>query len=103
MPPTGKLTAQQISDLTEWVQLGAPWPNAQTPSGAGKDKNEKWSPSHSDFWSFQPVKAQAPPGVGAKAWVKSPIDNFILAKLQKEGLTAASPADKLDIIAACDI
>ena len=51
MPPTGKLTARQIADLTEWVQLGAPWPNAQTPSGAGKDKNEKWSPS-TDFWAF---------------------------------------------------
>ena len=38
MPPTGKLTAQQISDLTEWVQLGAPWPNAQTLGSAGKDK-----------------------------------------------------------------
>ena len=98
MPPTGKLTAQQISDLTEWVQLGAPWPNAQTPSGAGKDKNEKWSPSNSDFWSFQPVKAQSPPAVGAKAWVKSPIDNFILAKLQKEGLTAANPASKLTLL-----
>src|SRR6185503_3871178 len=97
MPPTGKLTAQQISDLTEWVQLGAPWPNAQTPGSVGKD-SEKWSHSNSDFWSFQPVKAQSPPGVSSKAWVKSPIDNFILAKLQKEGLTVASPASKLTLL-----
>ncbi len=98
MPPTGKLTAQQISDLTEWVQLGAPWPNAQTLGSAGKDKNEKWSPSDSDFWSFQPVRTQAPPVVTAKASAKSPIDNFVLAKLQKEGLTAASPAGKLTLL-----
>ena len=98
MPPTGKLTARQISDLTEWVQLGAPWPNAQTPGSAGKDKNEKWSPSDSDFWSFQPVRTQAPPVVTAKASARSPIDNFVLAKLQKEGLTAASPAGKLTLL-----
>src|SRR5262249_33005965 len=28
MPPTGKLTAQQIADVTAWVKAGAPWPGA---------------------------------------------------------------------------
>jgi Protein of unknown function (DUF1553)/Protein of unknown function (DUF1549)/Planctomycete cytochrome C len=96
MPPTGKLTDPQISDLTQWVQQGAPWPVAQPLPGAGK--NEKQSQPVSDFWSFQPVKAQPPPPVSRKGWVKSPIDNFILAKLKKEGLAVASPAGKLTLL-----
>jgi hypothetical protein len=59
MPPTGMLTAQQISDLTEWVQQGAPWSNTQSLGSAGRGKDEKTSQSPSDFWSFQPVKAQS--------------------------------------------
>ena len=77
---------------------GSTRPNAQTLGSAGKDKNEKWSPSDSDFWSFQPVRTQAPPVVTAKASARSPVDNFVLAKLQKEGLTAASPAGKLTLL-----
>src|SRR5262249_27736763 len=89
MPPTAKLSSQQIADLTEWVQLGAPWPKQQTSD----------SPQlTSDFWSFQPVKAQSPPTVVGKSWVRSPIDNFILAKLEKAGLKAASPASKLTLL-----
>ena len=98
MPPTGKLTAQQISDLTEWVQLGAPWPIEQARGDAGKNASEKRSQLISDFWSFQPVKTQSPPAVSRKGWVKSPIDNFIRAKLQKEGLTVASSASKLTLL-----
>jgi uncharacterized protein DUF1549/uncharacterized protein DUF1553 len=98
MPPTGKLTELEIADLTNWVKSGAPWPNAQTPRGVGNDEGEKRSQSISDFWSFQPVKAQSPPAVGRKAWVKTPIDNFILAKLQKEGLTVSRPASKLTLL-----
>jgi hypothetical protein len=98
MPPTGKLTQLEIADLTDWVKSGAPWPNAQTHGGPGSDENEKRSQSISDFWSFQPVKAKSPPAVSRKAWVKTPIDNFILAKLQNEGLTVASPASKLTLL-----
>ena len=32
MPPSGKLTPAEISDLVEWVKMGAPWPEATTPS-----------------------------------------------------------------------
>jgi len=89
MPPTGKLSSQQISDLTEWVQLGAPWPEQQTSGGPRLT---------SDFWSFQPVKAQPPPATVGKSWAKSPIDNFILARLQKEGLKVTSAASKLTLL-----
>ena len=35
MPPSGKLSASQIADLTEWVKRGAPWPN-EAAAGDGR-------------------------------------------------------------------
>jgi tetratricopeptide (TPR) repeat protein len=46
------------------------------------------------FWSFQPVHKPAIPPVKDKAWVKTPIDNFVLARLEKEGLRPVQAADK---------
>ena len=91
MPPTGKLTEQQIADLTTWVKMGAPWP---------KDDAAPSQTKRSDFWSFRPVRDYAPPKVHNQDWVKSPIDAFILAKLEEKGLAPAPPADKLTLLAA---
>src|SRR4051794_5114931 len=90
MPPGGKLTPQQIADLSAWVKMGAPWPKAEPEAPAGAGAKE--------LWSFQPVKDYAPPKVHDQAWVKSPIDAFILAKLEEKGLGPAAPADKLTLL-----
>ncbi|HWB98334.1 MAG TPA: DUF1549 domain-containing protein [Bryobacteraceae bacterium] len=86
MPPMGKLKEQELADLTAWIQAGAPWP--QTAS----QKSDR------TFWSFQPVKDYPVPEVKNKAWVKNPVDAFILAKLEEKGLTPAKPADKLSLL-----
>ena len=39
-----------------------------------------------DFWSFQKVKDQTPPAVKDTGWAKTPIDRFILAKLESKNL-----------------
>ncbi len=49
-------------------------------------------------WSFQPVRNVAPPPVRATAWPQSPIDHFILARLEEQGLTPAEPADKRTLL-----
>ncbi len=87
MPPTGKLSEQQIADLAEWVKRGAPWP--KTPERSG---------GRPPLWSLRPVEDPAPPLVRNKAWVQSPIDQFILAKLEASGLQPAPPADKLTLL-----
>jgi Protein of unknown function (DUF1553)/Protein of unknown function (DUF1549) len=51
-----------------------------------------------EFWSFQKPKDQTPPTVVHKQWVRTPIDNFILAKLESKGLTPAAPADKTTLL-----
>ena len=45
-----------------------------------------------EHWAFQPVKKPALPSVKNKAWVRNPIDRFILARLEKVGLQPAPPA-----------
>lgn len=50
------------------------------------------------FWAYQPVKAPALPTVQNEAWIKSPIDRFILRELDARDLKPAAPADKLTLL-----
>ena len=79
MPPTGKLPPAQIAVLKRWINGGAPW-NGQTVANA---KKQVW-------WSFKAPVLPAVPNLQS-AWIRNPIDAFVLAKLRAEGL-APSPA-----------
>ena len=92
MPPSGKLPAEQIADLKAWVETGAPWPAFKS---QGDGLPRKAGKSH---WAFQPVKKEAPPAVKGEAWVKAPIDRFILFKLEQQNLKPAAPASKLALL-----
>ena len=48
----------------------------------------------SDHWSFQPVERPAVPGVRTEGWVRNPVDRFILARLEGEGLRPSGEADR---------
>ena len=91
MPPKGKkLTAQQISDLETWVKIGAPDPRVAS-AAANVTKAE-------DHWAFKPVKRPALPKVSNERWVQSPIDAFILAKLDAKKISPSPIADKRSLI-----
>jgi hypothetical protein len=79
------LTPEQISTIRQWIDAGAPGPDDNTPIASST------APKH---WAY--VKPSAPdlPAVKNAAWVRNPIDNFILAKLEKEGLQPAPEASK---------
>ena len=96
MPPTGKLPPEEIANIAAWVKLGAPWPGAVPPAAAAKERS--WSPEQTGFWAFQPVKLAQPPGVKNEAWVRSPIDRFILARLEAGNLKPAPEAAKLTLL-----
>ena len=90
MPPTGKLRTEEIAVLRRWVELGLPWPKT-VPSPA--------SPSpRSDHWAFQAIRRSTVPPVENSSWVRNPIDNFILARLETEGLPPSSEADRATLI-----
>jgi hypothetical protein len=50
------------------------------------------------LWSVQPVKDPAIPHVKDTAWVRGPIDAFILAKLEEKGLKPAPEATRVALI-----
>jgi len=100
MPPQGKLRPQEIADLTAWVKLGAPWPEVKAPAGAGSAARDLSviTDEQRRFWAFQPIGNPAPPRVKNAAWVASPIDAFLLARLEAKGLKPAPPADRRTLI-----
>ncbi len=57
-----------------------------------------FTPEETNFWAYLPVKDTAPPGVKNEAWIKSPLDRYILAKQEANGLTPAPPDDKRTLI-----
>ena len=87
MPPVGpRLTAAQIGLLRAWIDQGAAWsiqPAART------------HPSH---WAFQPIRRPDPPAVRDRSRVRNPIDSFILARLESEGIAPSPEAPKTTLI-----
>src|SRR5450432_4184795 len=51
-----------------------------------------------EFWSFQKLSGQNPPVVRNTAWVRNPIDQFILAKLEAKNIKPGPPADKVTLL-----
>ena len=76
MPPADSgrsLTAAQVATVRRWIEQGAEW---------------------REHWSFvTPVRPMIP-AVGAAGWPRNEIDHFILARLEREGLTPASEAPR---------
>ena len=50
------------------------------------------------LWSYRPVKSQAIPDVQHKKWVRTPIDAFVLAKLEANKLEPSADADRATFI-----
>src|SRR5215813_1024498 len=99
MPPMGKLPDAQIADIAAWAKLGAPWPEKPvTTAEPKKSAQYEFTAEQRAFWAFQPVKDYPPPAVKNSSWPKSPVDNFILAKLEEKGITPAAPAEKLALL-----
>jgi hypothetical protein len=94
MPPSGKLADEQIADLAAWIKMGAPDPRVDTaPAPTASQTAIDWTKAR-EFWAFQPVKRPAVPVASNPASVRSPVDAFILAKLEQSGLEPAVAADK---------
>lgn len=98
MPPTGKLAAEDAAALITWVKSGAAWPGPAAPPVPPASTAPAITPEQRQFWAFQPVKAGVPPKVKNQSWVQSPIDAFILSRLEEKGIAPALAADKLRLL-----
>jgi cytochrome c553 len=100
MPPTGKLSAETLADLAAWVKMGAPWPGfeQQSEGPSLRQPPKTLTEREKGFWAFQPLSNPQPPKVRNEAWVKSPVDRFLLARMEEKGLMPAPPANKLTLL-----
>jgi hypothetical protein len=89
MPPKKPLAAAEVELLRRWIDAGAPWegPALTMPrrvvGRAGKD-----------WWSLQPIKRSALPRVSNPAWVRNPLDAFILARLDAARLRPSPEVER---------
>ena len=97
MPPEDepRLTAVEIASLRTWIANGAalkekhedPLPADSFPGDALDDAARR-------HWAFQKVQSVQPPEVHDQDWVRSPIDAFVLAKLEEHGWHPSPPASR---------
>jgi len=78
-PPAMKkpLTPEEKNVLKRWIAQGA---------------------EYKPHWAFVAPKQSQLPKVHDKSWPKSPVDHFVLARLEKEGLKPSAPADKYTLV-----
>jgi cytochrome c553 len=102
MPPKGKLSAQEIAELTNWVSAGAIWPDSPktrpAPAKQPVRGGSLFTAEQKAFWAFQSPRETVPPTIKSVGWPTSPLDSFILSELEKNGLTPAPATDKRTLI-----
>ncbi|MEO5820665.1 MAG: PSD1 and planctomycete cytochrome C domain-containing protein [Vicinamibacteraceae bacterium] len=111
MPPKKEgvtLTARQIGLLRAWIDQGAKYPagvtlintnaSAETAESGEAKIAEAVLTRGKDHWAFKRPVRPTPPAVKNTAWARSPIDAFVLARLDKEGLVPAPEADKATLL-----
>ena len=92
MPKKGeKLTAAEVTLLSNWIAQGAVWPD-EANSKLGIKDSEKL------HWAFQPVTRQKGPAVKNARQARNEVDRFVLQRLEKEGLKLSDEAEKTALI-----
>jgi mono/diheme cytochrome c family protein len=97
MPPKGKLPDKELAVLTRWVKEGLPVSPDRMDATAVKPmpKGGVVTEEAKRYWAYQPVRRPTAPAVRDAAWVRTPIDAFILARLEEKGLKPVGPADRV--------
>ena len=94
MPKDGKaLSASELDILRQWIAAGANWTDGVVLQPPVIDDF--------DWWSFKPMAQQTPPAftdAAALAWVRNPIDAFVLKTMREQGLQPAPAADRRTLI-----
>jgi len=90
MPPDGDaLPPAQVETLRAWIDQGARWPESGAKPAA--------TPA-ADHWSFRKPSRPPTPAVNDASWPRNPIDAFVLARLEKEGLKPSPEADRATLV-----
>ncbi len=97
MPPKGRLPREVVADFEAWVKRGAPDPRAgaATPDAKRPVIDLEKGRAH---WAFRPLALPPPPAVKGDASVRTPVDRFILARLEARGLGLNPAADRRTLL-----
>ncbi|MCE9526093.1 MAG: DUF1549 domain-containing protein, partial [Planctomycetales bacterium] len=91
MPPAGKLAAEKVADLKEWVRRGAFFPKSEGGSVVKRVINLEEGRKH---WAFQRVVPQKLPSTTNSDWSRQRIDPFIQVAQSQHGLQPSPAAPK---------
>ena len=91
MPPAGRLADEEIALLEDWVERGAPMPEVQP--GAVKTRGFDWQ-ERLEHWLWQEPVDPEVPAVQKQDWPRGPVDHFVLAALEREGLQPQEEAER---------
>ena len=102
MPMGEELSEYQIGLLKQWIDKGAIWEDGEARGEGDKEKAYAASKPITDeqrnYWAFRKPSRPQIPKVKNRSWVRTPIDAFILAKLEEKGLQPSPRADKRTLI-----
>ena len=101
MPLGVRLSEPEIEIIKDWIDSGAAWdaavklsPTLVTEAPAEK----KFTEQQRRYWAFQKVTKPAVPTVKARDRARTPIDAFIVSKLESKNLKPNPPADKITLL-----
>ncbi|MBX3421433.1 MAG: PSD1 domain-containing protein [Pirellulaceae bacterium] len=95
MPPDRKLPNPVIADFQQWISSGALDPRDAGTAEPPREVDFETAQSH---WAFQPISEPTPPEVIGESWIQSPIDRFVLARLEAAGMQPRPRADRQTLI-----
>ena len=96
MPPKKQLPESAVADLEKWIAMGAPDPrDGATPISTVAASDIE---AGRKFWAFQPFNRSEPPAISDTTWGRTPIDGFILARLETKKIRPNGAASKRVLI-----
>ncbi|MFO0872142.1 MAG: PSD1 and planctomycete cytochrome C domain-containing protein [Pirellulales bacterium] len=96
MPPSARLTDTEVAVFRQWVQLGLPWGREGKSAGDGGGIRESGeiTAADRDFWSFRRPERAARPALQQPGWSRSPLDDWVQATHERQGLRPVGDADR---------
>ena len=91
------ITSTELEQLRRWIAGGAPFYEEQ-PETVNPETDPLVSGDDRRFWSFQPPRRPPTPAVRGQDRVRTPIDAFLLAKLEEKDLTFSPQAEPLTLM-----
>jgi len=99
MPPKGdRLTSAQIELLTRWIDAGAEWPESAATAGGDRKSEMRVTDEDRRHWSFLPLGDPPIPPVRDSGRVRTPVDRFILARLEEKQWTLSPLAEARTLV-----